>query len=192
MTEQEMQEMMEEIDLNQFRTEELEEIVQRTLERKTAKVESLKKEIPTLEGHEKDVAETLLVTMLYEVKDIRKVIDDSDDGEELPLFTEEMDALYDEACLGYVDSLSEEEAREEAITNQIVQGAMDSMYKEIMSKVGMDILNHPKLARSVVKDTDIPWMLGVFVMGNSEAKTRYLSGSTLDKRDLEEIRKLDQ
>ena len=35
-------------------------------------------------------------------------------------------------------------------------------------------------------------MLGVFVMGNSEAKTRYLSGSTLDKRDLEEIRKLDQ
>ena len=192
MTEQEMQEMMEEIDLNQFRTEELEEIVQRTLERKTAKVESLKKEIPTLEGHEKDVAETLLVTMLYEVKDIRKVIDDSDDGEELPLFTEEMDALYDEACLGYVDSLSEEEAREEAITNQIVQGAMDSVYKEIMSKVGMDILNHPKLARSVVKDTDIPWMLGVFVMGNSEAKTRYLSGSTLDKRDLEEIRKLDQ
>ena len=192
MTEQEMQEMMEEIDLNQFRTEELEEIVQRTLERKTAKVESLRKEIPTLEGHEKDVAETLLVTMLYEVKDIRKVIDDSDDGEELPQFTEEMDALYDEACLGYVDSLSEEEAREEAITNQIVQGAMDSMYKEIMSKVGMDILNHPKLARSVVKDTDIPWMLGVFVMGNSEAKTRYLSGSTLDKRDLEEIRKLDQ
>jgi len=192
MTEQEMQEMMEGIDLNQFRTEELEEIVQRTLERKTAKVESLRKEIPTLEGHEKDVAETLLVTMLYEVKDIRKVIDDSDDGEELPQFTEEMDALYDEACLGYVDSLSEEEAREEAITNQIVQGAMDSMYKEIMSKVGMDILNHPKLARSVVKDTDIPWMLGVFVMGNSEAKTRYLSGSTLDKRDLEEIRKLDQ
>lgn len=192
MTEQEMQEMMEEIDLNQFRTGELEEIVQRTLERKTAKVESLRKEIPTLEGHEKDVAETLLVTMLYEVKDIRKVIDDSDDGEELPQFTEEMDALYDEACLGYVDSLSEEEAREEAITNQIVQGAMDSMYKEIMSKVGMDILNHPKLARSVVKDTDIPWMLGVFVMGNSEAKTRYLSGSTLDKRDLEEIRKLDQ
>ena len=192
MTEQEMQEMMEEIDLNQFKTEELEEIVQRTLERKTAKVESLRKEIPTLEGHEKDVAETLLVTMLYEVKDIRKVIDDSDDGEELPQFTEEMDALYDEACLGYVDSLSEEEAREEAITNQIVQGAMDSMYKEIMSKVGMDILNHPKLARSVVKDTDIPWMLGVFVMGNSEAKTRYLSGSTLDKRDLEEIRKLDQ
>jgi len=187
-----MQEMMEGIDLNQFRTEELEEIVQRTLERKTAKVESLRKEIPTLEGHEKDVAETLLVTMLYEVKDIRKVIDDSDDGEELPQFTEEMDALYDEACLGYVDSLSEEEAREEAITNQIVQGAMDSMYKEIMSKVGMDILNHPKLARSVVKDTDIPWMLGVFVMGNSEAKTRYLSGSTLDKRDLEEIRKLDQ
>ena len=192
MTEQDMQEMMEEIDLNQFKTEELEEIVQRTLERKTAKVESLRKEIPTLEGHEKDVAETLLVTMLYEVKDIRKVIDDSDDGEELPQFTEEMDALYDEACLGYVDSLSEEEAREEAITNQIVQGAMDSMYKEIMSKVGMDILNHPKLARSVVKDTDIPWMLGVFVMGNSEAKTRYLSGSTLDKRDLEEIRKLDQ
>ena len=40
-----MQEMMEEIDLNQFKTEELEEIVQRTLERKTAKVESLKHEL---------------------------------------------------------------------------------------------------------------------------------------------------
>ena len=103
-----------------------------------------------------------------------------------------MDALYDEACLGYVDSLSEDEAREEAITNQIVQGAMDALYKEVMSKIGMDILNHPKLARSVVKDTDIPWMLGVFVMGNAEAKARYLSGSTLDKKDLEEIRKLDQ
>ena len=50
----------------------------------------------------------------------------------------------------------------------------------------------PKLARSVVKDTDIPWMLGVFVMGDTEAKARYLSGSTLDKKDLEEIRKLDQ
>jgi hypothetical protein len=192
MTEQEMQEMMEEIDLNQFKTEELEEIVQRTLERKTAKVESLKQEIPTLEGHEKAVAETLLVTMLYEVKDIRNVIDGSEPEEELPPFTEEMDALYDEACLGYVDSLSEEEAREEAITNQIVQGAMDALYKEVMSKIGMDILNHPKLARSVVKDTDIPWMLGVFVMGNAEAKARYLSGSTLDKKDLEEIRKLDQ
>lgn len=187
-----MQEMMEEIDLNQFKTEELEEIVQRTLERKTAKVESLKQEIPTLEEHEKAVAETLLVTMLYEVKDIRNVIDGSEPEEELPPFTEEMDALYDEACLGYVDSLSEEEAREEAITNQIVQGAMDALYKEVMSKIGMDILNHPKLARSVVKDTDIPWMLGVFVMGNAEAKARYLSGSTLDKKDLEEIRKLDQ
>ena len=192
MTEQDMQEMMEEIDLNQFKTEELEEIVQRTLERKTAKVESLKQEIPALEGHEKAVAETLLVTMLYEVKDIRNVIDGSEPEEELPPFTEEMDALYDEACLGYVDSLSEDEAREEAITNQIVQGAMDALYKEVMSKIGMDILNHPKLARSVVKDTDIPWMLGVFVMGNTEAKARYLSGSTLDKKDLEEIRKLDQ
>ena len=192
MTEQYMQEMMEEIDLNQFKTEELEEIVQRTLERKTAKVESLKQEILTLEGHEKAVAETLLVATLYEVKDIRNVIDGSEPEEELPPFTEEMEALYDEACLGYVDSLSEDEAREEAITNQIVQGAMDAFYKEVMSKIGMDILNHPKLARSVVKDTDIPWMLGVFVMGNTEAKARYLSGSTLDKEDLEEIRKLDQ
>ena len=192
MTEQEMQEMMEEIDLNQFRTEELEEIVQRTLDRKSAKVESLRNEIPNLEGHEKDVAETLLVTMLYEVRDIRTVIDGTESDEELPPFTEDMDALYDEACLGYVDSLSEDEAREEAITNQIVQGAMDTLYKENMSKIGMDILNHPKLARSVVKDTDIPWMLGVFVMGNADAKARYLEGSTLDKKDLEAIRKLDQ
>ena len=122
--------MMEEIDLNQFRTEELEEIVQRTLDRKSAKVESLRNEIPNLEGHEKDVAETLLVTMLYEVRDIRTVIDGTESDEELPPFTEDMDALYDEACLGYVDSLSEDEAREEAITNQIVQGAMDTLYKE--------------------------------------------------------------
>ena len=184
--------MMEEIDLNQFRTEELEEIVQRTLDRKSANVESLRNEIPNLDGHEKAVAETLLVTMLYEVKDIRTVIDGTESDEELPPFTEEMDALYDEACLGYVDSLSEDEAREEAITNQIVQGAMDALYKENMSKIGMDILNHPKLARAVVKDTDIPWMLGVFVMGNAEAKARYLEGSTLDKKDLEAIRKLDQ
>ncbi len=184
--------MMEEIDLNQFRTEELEEIVMRTLERKSAKIESLREEIPQLEGHEKAVAETLLTTMLYEVKDIRTVIDGSEDDEELPPFTEEMDSLYDEACLGYVDSLTEDEAREEAITNQIVQGSMDALYKENMSKVGMDILNHPKLARSVVKDTDIPWMLGVFVMGNAEAKKRYFEGSTLDKKDLDALRKLDQ
>ena len=89
---------------------------------------------------------------------------------------------------------TEREANEFRIKtlNQINEGTYVSPNQMPFKEWAIYYLNHPKLARSVVKDTDIPWMLGVFVMGNAEAKARYLSGSTLDKKDLEEIRKLDQ
>lgn len=185
---------MEEIDLSQFGTEELEGIVRRTLERKVAKVESLKEEMASLEGHKRDLAEALLVRMILDIEDIRYVIDGTL-GElemEVPESTSEMEDLFEEACLEYSDSLTDEEAFEELVTLQVIHGTIDSILREFMYKVGMDLLNHPKLARTVTKDTDIPWILGLIVMSEELTKNRYFERSNLDKRTLDEIRRLYQ
>ncbi|MDD7424052.1 MAG: hypothetical protein PUK31_03490 [Candidatus Methanomethylophilaceae archaeon] len=194
MNDQEIQNMEEEIDLSQYSTEEIEGMVLRTRDRKLAKIAELEASIASLEGDEKLFAETLRASLLYEVEDIRNMIEGSVkvNATDLPEFTPEMEAVYEESCLKYVYALTEEEAREEAISNQVVQGAIDSMFKEIMSKVGMDILNHPKLARSVVADTDIPWMLAMFVMGNPAAKEAYYKGTNLDRKDIETLKYYEQ
>ncbi|MGN1045322.1 MAG: hypothetical protein ACI4Q9_05150 [Candidatus Methanomethylophilaceae archaeon] len=194
MNDQTIQDLEEEIDLTQYTAEEIEGMILRTRDRKLAKIAELEASIGSLDGEERLLAETLRAGLLYEVEDIRNMIDgpSKDGSSDLPDFTPEMEAVYEQSCLRYVEGLTEEETHEEAVSNQAVQEAIDAMLKEVMSKVGMDILNHPKLARSVIKDTDIPWMLAIFVMGDPGAREAYYKGSNLDKRDLEILRSYEQ